>query len=259
MNDLPAPQQHASVLLQQIERILHSDVDPAKIEQVLALYNRERDRAQLEEFNRAMTDLQSEVFQIAASGHNPTFRTAYPKLHDLVKETVEVRKKHSISIRFGTVLQKTVPVPPIRDGWQRVVCIVSHTSGHWEEHYLDLPPDIQQGARARSPVQAVGSANTYGRRYLFQMVLNLVPGGMPEDDDGRGGRDGPLTPEQIAEIKELSRELGYGEEDIKRADDLRASEYTKTINTLLDQKKRRDERGKGRMPDMPGPGSDDNE
>ena len=38
MDDLPATQ-HAGTLLQQIERLVRSDIDPSRIQQVLDLYN----------------------------------------------------------------------------------------------------------------------------------------------------------------------------------------------------------------------------
>lgn len=250
-DNLPA---HTNTLLAQIERLLHSDVPPERMMAVFDLFNRERERAQRKAFNDDLAGLQSEIFEISTSGKNPTFRSAYPKLHDLIKETQAVRSKYGISVRFGTTLEKS-EAPPLRDGWQRVVAIVSHAEGHWEEHYLDGPPDISRNERVpRSPVQSVGSTNTYLRRYLFMMVLNLVPGGMPEDDDGAGGQDAPITPEQVDEISTHISELGLSTGEIasllKAVDartipEIRARDSARIINTLISRKKRREEEANG--------------
>ena len=252
MNDIvPA---HANVILAQIERILKSDVDPAKAQAVIDMFNKERDRQQLEEFNRALHGFQSEVYEVATTGKNPTFKNAYAKLHDLIKETQSYRAKYGLSIRFGTTLQKS-EAPPIREGWQRVVLIISHTGGHWEEHYLDGPPDISSNTRVpRSPVQSVGSTNMYLRRYLFQMALNLVPGGDPADDDGEQRGLDPLTPDQIDEIKKLIAEAGLTTDEVssllKAIDATPLSEittryYTRLVNTLINRKKRKEEEVNG--------------
>ena len=241
---------HTNTLLAQIERLLHSDVPPERMMAVFDLFNRERERAQREAFNRDLAGLQSEIFEVGATGKNPTFRSAYPKLHDLIKETQPYRTRYGISIRFGTTLEKS-EAPPLRDGWQRVVLIISHTEGHWEEHFLDGPPDISRNERVpRSPVQSVGSTNTYLRRYLFMMVLNLVPGGMPEDDDGRGGLDAPITPEQVEEIGKLVGELSLTTAEVqallKAVDAMTIPEinsryYARLVNTLINRKKRQEE------------------
>lgn len=245
---------HTNTLLAQIERLLHSDVPPERMMAVFDLFNRERERAQRKAFNDDLAGLQAEIFEVSTSGKNPTFRSAYAKLHDLVKETQPYRSKYGISIRFGTTLEKS-EAPPLRDGWQRVVAIVSHSEGHWEEHYLDGPPDISRNERVpRSPVQSVGSTNTYLRRYLFMMVLNLVPGGMPEDDDGRGAVDAPITPEQVEEITKRINNLNLTAEQISNLllaveaqtiPEIPARNYHRIINTLNARIRRKEEENNG--------------
>lgn len=247
MNDtLPVPPNgHAGSILAMIERLVRSDIDPQRVQALLDLYNQERDRAQLEVFNRALAELQSEVWEVAASGHNPTFRTAYPKLHDLLKEARPYYTKYGFAIRFGTALRRT-QAPPVQQGWVRVVLIISHNEGHWEEHYLDGPPDTSRSGR--TPVQSVGSTVTYLRRYLLMMIINLVPGGDPTDDDGAG--TAPITPEQVAEIQKLAREAGINDADFAKllvainaptVEEIRASYYPRIVNTLIHRKERREE------------------
>ena len=74
----------------------------------------------------------------------------------------------------------------------QVTCRIAHKGGHWEEHALEGPVGVEgsQGRRmGATPIQAVGIAVTYLRRYLMQLVLNLVATSDPEDNDGNGTKD----------------------------------------------------------------------
>ena len=250
MNDLPVPADRAGSLLQQIERLIRSDIDPAKIQSVLDLYNQERDRAQTEAFNRDLAALQGEVFAVAAKGTNPTFRSAYPKMETLVAETREYLNRHGISIRFGMTLQKT-EAPPPEKGMVRVVEIVSHRDGHWEEHYIDAPPDMPIPGRSgreapRTPIQSVGSTITYLKRYMYQMTLNLVTGVDPHDNDGEGHRgDMRITPEQQEEIAMLI--AGWGHDEVAELmkfmgvasfADIQERDFVRYCNNIIARNKR---------------------
>lgn len=61
-----------------------------------------------------------------------------------------------------------------------VTGILRHKGGHKEEGELELPPDLTGGKNA---VQAVGSALSYGQRYVARMLLSLTSRG--SDDDAR--------------------------------------------------------------------------
>ena len=249
MNDLPVPQDQASALLGQIERIMKMpDVDVSKAQAVIDMYNRERDRQQLDAFNRAMNELQGDIFEVKTTGRNPTFRNAYPKLDDLIREARPYYTDRGFSIRFGTTLQKTPNAEPIPEKWQRVVLIISHVGGHWEEHAMDGPPDLSSGRVPRSPIQSIGSTNTYLRRYLLQMALNLIAG---VDDDGEGGGLSPLTPEQIDSIQKLIAEAGLTGEEVTSIlrtyggatslAEINALDLTRLSNTFINIKRKKEE------------------
>jgi len=54
--------------------------------------------------------------------------------------------------------------------------------GHYEDSFMAAPPDTTDG---KSTVQAVGSTNSFLRRYIACNIFNIVVVG--EDDDGAGG------------------------------------------------------------------------
>src|SRR5215470_10552525 len=55
-------------------------------------------------------------------------------------------------------------------------------SGHFEDSFMPAPPDTSGG---KSIVQSVGSTNSYLRRYIGCNIFNIVVVG--DDDDGTGG------------------------------------------------------------------------
>ena len=132
-----------------------------------------------------------------------------------------------------------------------MVIIIEHTSGYWEEHHMDGPPDLSSGRVPRSPIQSVGSTNTYLRRYLLQMALNLIPEGAPEDNDGEPMRqDVPVTPEQVKELVQLLNDCGMSDNEasslLKRYGattlaEVRSGDFEQFANTLIGRKKLRDE------------------
>jgi ERF superfamily len=55
-------------------------------------------------------------------------------------------------------------------------------SGYYEDSFMSAPPDNTGG---KSRVQAIGSTNSYLRRYVVCNIFNLIIVG--DDDDGNGG------------------------------------------------------------------------
>lgn len=170
-----------------LERALR---DPAfsteKAESVMKLLVEQQKRVHQRVFNYDMNLMQQEMLSIAADKANPVFRSRYATLDALDKVARPVYTKYGFSIRYGTR-------PASRDGWIQVTCTVAHRDGYFEEHSLEGPVSTQgsQGNRAgATPIQAVGSAVTYLKRYLLAMVLNLVTAvEVKDDNDGNGKHD----------------------------------------------------------------------
>ena len=177
-----------------VERAMRDpSFDVAKFQVLLDLYHIERDRVKRDAFNQAMALVQSEITQVRATGRNPTFNNPYARLEDLDRDARHIYSAHGFNVRYGSALSdKSVPAPS--PGEIRIVLTISHSAGYSEEHHLDGPKDTQTGARGRTGIQAVGSTVTYLRRYLLQMVLNLVQAGNPDDDDGEATRRSPPPP-----------------------------------------------------------------
>lgn len=87
------------------------------------------------------------------------------------------------------------------------ICTLRHVAGAKRTATFTAPTDQSGG---KNPLQAVGSARSYGRRYTLIDVLGLTT---EEDDDGvgahgRNGGAGNITADQAAELNRIADDAG---------------------------------------------------
>ena len=114
--------------------------------------------------------------------------------------------------------------------------------GHYEDSFMPAPPDTTGG---KSIVQAVGSTNSFLRRYIACNIFNIVVVG--DDDDGIGGT---IDEAQTKAILDLVKKAKVGPKFLKymkaqsaeEAGSLEAAiatiaarDYPKAISTLEEQ------------------------
>jgi hypothetical protein len=114
--------------------------------------------------------------------------------------------------------------------------------GYYEDSFLSAPPDTTGG---KSNVQAVGSTNSYLRRYVACNIFNIVVVG--DDDDGHGGTiDEAQTRIILALIKKAKvgpKFLKYMKaQSVEEAGSLKAAvatiaarDYRKAVSALEEQ------------------------
>ena len=160
-----------------------TEFDVAKFGELLKLQrDMEHERAR-RAFNIAMSEAQTEMLPVVRDSKNDHLRNKYAKLETIDSAIRPIYTRHGFSVRYGSA-----PAP--LEGHIRITCTVAHAAGYFEESYLDSPTGnagSQGGRTATTPVQAVGSAVTYLRRYLLSMVFNVVTVG-EDDDDGEAMR-----------------------------------------------------------------------
>jgi hypothetical protein len=115
-------------------------------------------------------------------------------------------------------------------------------SGHYEDSFMPAPPDTSGG---KSSVQAVGSTNSFLRRYVACNIFNIVVVG--DDDDGNSGT---IDEAQTKTILDLIKKAKAGPKFLKymkaqtmeEAGSLEAAvatiaarDYRKAISTLEQQ------------------------
>ena len=115
-------------------------------------------------------------------------------------------------------------------------------SGHYEDSFMPAPLDT---TGSKSEVQAVGSTNSFLRRYVLCNIFNIVVVG--DDDDGTGGTIDEAQTRTILELIEKARVgpkfLKYMKaQSVEEAGSLAAAvatiaarDYRKAVGTLEEQ------------------------
>lgn len=179
------------------------NVDVEKMERLFALQERLLARQAEEDFNNAMSKVQSEIEPIVRDAKNSHTQSAYARLETIHAAIVPIYTRHRFSLKFGTADSP-------RQDEVRITCKVSR-GGHTEPHQADLPYDLTgaKGTANKPRVQAYGSSLSYGRRYLTLLIFNVPL--KNEDDDGNAGRapkpQGPSTVAAEPSVKDLARVL----------------------------------------------------
>ena len=130
-------------------------------------------------FNSAMSDCQAEMRPIAANAENPQTRSMYADYAQLDRHLRPIYTKHGYSLSFD---EADSPKPD----HVRVLCYVAHRGGHCRTYRRDMPVDGKgaKGGDVMTKTHAIGSAFTYGQRYLLRGIFNVAVG--VDDNDGNG-------------------------------------------------------------------------
>lgn len=167
-----------------------SSVDVSKMERLLAMAEQVHARTAKAEYDQALNAAQSEMRPISRDCHNPQTRSKYASYEAIDTAIRPIYTAHGFAMSFGS-RAAAVPDHVI------VTCRVSHRAGHTETVELDMPADGKgaKGNDVMTKTHATGSALSYGKRYIANLVWNLSFG--EADDDGNAaGRTTPRPPQQ---------------------------------------------------------------
>lgn len=157
------------------EALTNPDVMPEKAVAMADLMFRIEDRQREARFIEAKVAAISEMPRIGKDGQNSHTGTRYAKWESMQPVITPILTRHGLVLNFEINDQNgKIAVTPI-------------LSGHgWIERggAMVLPSDQGKG---RNDVQAVASSASYGKRHSAMAILNLVQGGIIEDDDGNAG------------------------------------------------------------------------
>lgn len=199
-----------------IDKAIALDIDTEKLRQLLDLQERWEANQARKSYNEAMSLAQAEMIPVVRDKYNKQTESRYAQLETIDASIKPVYTKHGFSLTFGTL----EGAPPKH---YRMYCDCRHRDGHTERITADLPTDDAgiKGTVNKTPIQAMGSTFSYGRRYMTLLVFNVAMAG--EDNDGNGAPD-TIGPGQQQAIKneierfppdmrdrELASVLLYGE------------------------------------------------
>lgn len=176
------------------------NVDVEKMERMLAMVERVSAKNAEQAFAEAMNEVQQEIRPIAADGNNPQTHSKYATYNALDKKLRPIYTKHGFSLSFDTGEAPDLMVA--------VLCHVSHKGGHTRTYRALIPADGKgaKGNDVMTKTHAVGSAMSYGMRYLLKLIFNVAIG--EDDDDGNMAAAQTVSESQAADLTALVEEVG---------------------------------------------------
>lgn len=240
-DDFHAPTPSENTLLAVIERAaVNPNVDVDKLERLIALAKEQRKEDARVAYVRAMKSLKRDLPTIDRKGRiivrektssgkrdgDIQQDTAFARWEDIDEAITPILEQHGFVLTFRT------GVAP--DGKVTVTGVLTHDAGHFEETMVSLPHD---SSGSKNPVQAVGSAFSYGKRYAATMLLNIRTKG-EDDDGGAAGADDPISDDQIQTIKDLLKRDEMDEVKfckvwgVEMIPDIKRKDYKKVITKI---------------------------
>jgi hypothetical protein len=212
------------------------NIDVAKTEKLLEMYERISAKNAEVAFNLSMKASQEEMPKILRNKENQQTNSRYADLEQVNAAIVPVYTKHGFSLSFGTA---DCPIA----GHFRITCLVSHIGGHSRSYQADVPIDMtgMKGNQNKTATHGFGSTMSYGRRYLTLLVFNITL--TNEDKDGNQSAEG-LSDEQIANIEALLTETSSDKGrflkylKVSSLGDIPAANYSAVVK-LLESKRAR--------------------
>lgn len=203
----PAIQDNPTSLLAAIERMARDPtVDADKLERLLAMQERMEARHAEAEFNRALHAAQMEMPRVSKRGTielGGKGSIAFARWEDIDAVLRPIMQRHGFSLSFDSSARES------QGGGAVVSGTLRHSGGHSKTASMSLPLDSGPG---RNNLQAMGSTLSYGKRYVAEMLFNIVREG--DDDDGKRGGTRYITEAQADELRGLARQAGRQEGQI---------------------------------------------
>ena len=239
-----------ATLLALIERVaLNPRANVEKLERVMAMHERLKAKEAELAFNAAKGRILKKLAGIKIVKNRPVLRES--ETGKFQKGTPEAFKyapleeidKHLRPLLAEEEMDLSYSDEPWEGGGILIRGRLKHLpSGHYEDSFMPAPADTTGG---KSKVQAVGSTNSFLRRYVACNIFNIVVVG--DDDDGTGGA---IDEAQTKTILGLAKKAKVGPkflkymkaQSVEEAGSLEAAvatiaarDYRKAVSTLEEQ------------------------
>lgn len=201
--ELPVAAAPGTILAAILELARDPALDVPKFEALLTMQERaERRQAEIE-FNQAFSRLSGKLPRVKKNGRVELGqgRGSYPfaRWEDCDRIIRPLMEEEGFALSFDS--------QPREGGGLIITGTLLHRNGHTRSASMPLPLDAGPG---RNALQASGSTLSYGRRYVAELLLNIVR--ESDDDDGVAAAGEPITPAQLAELSAAMTEAGFREQ-----------------------------------------------
>jgi hypothetical protein len=226
-----------------IGNILHLAVekgmDPAGLEKLFALYERDADRKAAQEFAEAKAAFQSEVPPIRKTSEatvmsnrtGSTHKYKYAELDEIARTVRDPLTKNGLSYSWDSHLSDK--------GNMVCTCIIRHVNGHKESASFECSTDTPASMTAQ---QKNAAALTYARRQSLIQALGLTT--CDPDNDGADLESGePVSAEQAANLETAVDGVGGNRAaflryfKVERFSDIPLSRYGEALKMIEDKRK----------------------
>ncbi len=186
-----------------IERI---STDPSvsidRVEQAFAFYQKVQADQARKAFTQDFIAMQSKLEPVRKAGNNPQTKSKDATFEALDAAVRPVLSEHGFGVTFNTA-----PGPSL--DYVKVLMTLMHKDGHSEVFEADMPADGKgaKGGDVMTKTHAVGSAMSYGKRYVMGNALNIPT---TKDDDGnRAANTGEtITEDEFTVLANLMKNKG---------------------------------------------------
>lgn len=199
---MPGTKEVALVPADHMSQIIALASNPAMdVDKLQRLIDMQKDAMQsnaVAAFNRAFAAMQADIPTVIEKGKGDK-GMSYARLEDIVETVRPVLQKHGFSLSHQTEWPDKATI--------KVIGILTHEDGH-ERRSEFLASADQSGSK--NAIQALGSSNSYGRRYTTKDLLNIVT--KMEDDDGKkaGAASRPEPKGYAKWVKDLNTAAAKG-------------------------------------------------
>lgn len=139
----------------------------AALDSIVNLYERVQSRESEKEFNRAFSELQSELLPVQAvrpvPDKNGNIKYKYADYRDIMEQVQPLLNKHGFSVRFSSKAD---------DKRMTMICTLMHTGGHSVQNEFTVR--IGSGPYGATEAQADSAAGTSAQRNALCDALNIV-------------------------------------------------------------------------------------
>ena len=161
-------------------------------------------------FNESFAKVRASMPAIVKGAKNPSTNSSYVKLEDVQKVVEPILREHNFTLSFSADESKLANHYGVCAELVHTTLVDGKPISFTKKHRLDVPSDSMgmKGNQNKTMTHGMGSALSYGERYLIKMIFNLRFIG--EDDDGNGPRVKPQGPSTLAGdtgVRELTAEL----------------------------------------------------
>jgi len=206
-----------------IERaVTNPDVDIEKMQQLLDMQERIMAKDAEMTFNQAMVSALAEIpsFEQSTKGHQFMY-ASFESINHVVKP---ILAKHNLFMNFTTSFNG--------DGGVMVTAVITHKDGHAKQTTGLFPFDT---TGSKNDIQAVGSAISYGKRYMQNSLLNITT--HSEDDDGFASQK-KIGAGEIAHLNKGLVQISQGADglckylEVDKLSDIPADKYAEAVQYI---------------------------